>query len=58
MQTSNNDVKGSITGNPADYSIITGTSNGKNNLPEKTDGGEKSIYINTSNGNIYIDFIG
>lgn len=57
LQTSNNNVKGSIAGSLADYSVIAKTSNGKSNLPEKTSDGEKTIYIDTSNGNIDIDFL-
>jgi hypothetical protein len=58
LQTSNNSVNGSIAGSLADYSVTTKTSNGKSNLPENITGGEKTIYIKTSNGNINIDFLG
>jgi len=55
---SNGSVKGAITGKITDYTIKSETSNGKNNLPEKLNGGSKTIIIETSNGSIEIDFIG
>lgn len=54
---SNASIKGEITGKLADYSITSKTSNGRNNLPEKTSGGSKTIEIDTSNNDIEINFV-
>jgi DUF4097 and DUF4098 domain-containing protein YvlB len=51
-------VKGSITGKLADYSVTTKAIDGKSNLPESINSGAKIINIKTTDGDIQIDFIG
>lgn len=50
-------VKGSVTGKLADYSVTAKAIDGKSNLPESMDSGDKIINIKTSSGDINIDFI-
>ncbi|MHB1154452.1 MAG: DUF4097 family beta strand repeat-containing protein [Eubacteriales bacterium] len=54
--TSNNSIKGEISGKLADYSVSSRTSNAKNNLPENLKSGDKNITVTTSNGAIDIEF--
>jgi len=57
-QTSNGAVEGTMKGKLTDYSIRSKTSNGRNNLPEHQEGGEKEIVIKTSNSGIEVGFGG
>lgn len=57
IRTSNAHVSGTIKGKLEDYAIQSGTSNGKNNLPDR-DEGEKQLTVKTSNANITLEFIG
>ncbi len=56
LDTSNGAIKGTIKGSMEDYRITSHTSNGSNNLPESSRGGEKKLYVKTSNGRIDLDF--
>ena len=56
-RSSNGSISGEIKGNVSDYSIKSKTSNGNNNLPENSSGGDKSIDIETSNSSIEVNFI-
>ena len=53
---SDGNVKGSIAGKLADYTVTSKAVDGKNNLPERMSGGDKIINIKTSSGDITIDF--
>lgn len=55
-KTSNGAIKGSVPGDLSDYSVTAQTSNGESNLPERYDGGEKTLQISTSNGAIQVEF--
>ena len=55
--TSNGNIKGNVSGNMNDFSITSRTSNGDNNLPKSSTGGNKIMKIHTSNANIEINFI-
>ncbi|MEG1886770.1 MAG: DUF4097 family beta strand repeat-containing protein [Oscillospiraceae bacterium] len=55
-QTSNGNISGEIDGKISDYSIKSITSNGKSNLPEILNGGNKVLYVKTSNSDIDINF--
>ncbi len=56
MGTSNGRIEGKLPGRRSDYSIVSGTSNGKNNLPRQQQGGSKSLSAKTSNGRIEVNF--
>ncbi len=57
FDTSNSRITGTIAGRMTDYHITSHTSNASNNLPEEFDeGGNKSLYADTSNGSIDINF--
>lgn len=58
LKTGNGPIYGTIVGRMEDFSIISGTSNGKNNLPEFWGSGEQHLSVHTSNSNIDITFSG
>lgn len=49
-------VNGSVTGKLADYSVTTKVFDGKSNLPESMNSGDKIINIKTLGGDINIGF--
>jgi DUF4097 and DUF4098 domain-containing protein YvlB len=56
--TSNAGISGTIIGAIEDFTITSHTSNGDNNLSEEYTGhGSRTLYIDTSNGDIDIEFI-
>lgn len=57
-KTSDGSIKGSISGNMGDYSIVSRVADGNNNLPENQVGGEKKVSVQTSCGNIEVYFMG
>lgn len=58
LLTSNASIAGSVRGNAADYTVHSGTSNGKNSLSGHKGSGEKVLDAHTSNSSISIDFEG
>lgn len=57
LKAGNSSIRGDVAGKMSDYSIISDTSNGKNNLPNGTKGsGGKTLDVKTSNGSIEITF--
>lgn len=56
LTTSNGIITGTMPGKTIDYTITSQTSNGKNSLPEKLNGGDKKLRVKTSNGKIDINF--
>ncbi len=58
LTTSNAGIKGSLPGKMEDYTVKSGTSNGKNNLPGERAGGAKTLNVRTSNANISLGFDG
>ena len=52
----NGDISGSVLGSMDDYSIQTEIKKGETNLPESTDGGEKTLYAANNNGDVQIEF--
>ena len=56
LEASNGAITGSIIGQISDYAIDAHTSNGTNNLNNKSDG-DYSLYAHTSNGAISIEFV-
>lgn len=55
LKTSNGRITGVLPGCMSDYAITSGTSNGKNNLPNGTQGAKK-LSAHTSNSSIDIQF--
>ena len=55
LHTSNARISGTLAGKMSDYAITSGTSNGKNNLPNGTSGAIK-LDVSTSNGRIDVQF--
>ena len=56
LDTSNAGISGTLPGKISDYNITSLTSNGSNSLPDKLDGGDKTLIIKTSNGSIRLEF--
>ena len=52
----NGDISGSVLGSMDDFSIQTEIKKGETNLPESTDGGEKTLYAANNNGDVQIEF--
>lgn len=53
----NGNITGSVLGGWDDFSISCEIKKGESNLPERKEGGEKSLTVNCNNGNIDIRFI-
>ena len=53
----NGSITGSILGGWDDFSIACEIKKGESNLPERKEGGEKSLTVNCNNGDIDIQFI-
>lgn len=53
----NGNITGSILGGWDDFSIACEIKKGESNLPERKEGGEKSLTVNCNNGDIDIRFI-
>ncbi|MBQ4090214.1 MAG: DUF4097 family beta strand repeat protein [Clostridia bacterium] len=56
LKSSNGSITGDICGDITDYAIVSKTSNGKNNLPDGTEGARK-LDVRTSNASIAIEFV-
>lgn len=52
----NGDISGSVLGSMDDFAIQTEIKKGETNLPESTDGGEKTLYAANNNGDVQIEF--
>lgn len=57
LSSSNGSISGRLAGSAADYTISSGTSNGKNNIPSRT-GGPRTLEAHTSNSSIKMEFAG
>lgn len=53
----NGDISGSVLGSMDDFAIQTEIKKGETNLPESTDGGEKTLYAANNNGDVQIEFV-
>lgn len=58
FQTSNGSIKGTIVGEDSAFTIVSHTSNGKNNLPESWGSGSRKLNVHTQNGEIKVTFEG
>lgn len=54
--TSNEDITGRMPLSAENYAIYSQTTNGKNNLPSEQEGPDKTMNMETSNGNIDVKF--
>ena len=52
----NGDISGSVLGSMDDFAIQAEIKKGETNLPESTDGGEKTLYVSNNNGDVQIEF--
>ncbi len=58
FDTSNSRITGTVVGRMTDFKITSHTSNAHNNLPENFDeNGSKTLFADTSNGSIEVDFV-
>ncbi len=53
----NGNITGSVTGGWDDFSIISDSKKGKNNLPAEKTGGSKTLKASCNNGDIKVDFL-
>lgn len=51
-------VRGTLAGNDSDYTIVSYTATGRNNLPANWGSGERKLHVEASTGDIAIDFAG
>ena len=56
LETKNGDISGAIVGSYDDFSITSQVKKGESNLPEKKEGGEKSLTAAVNNGDLEIEF--
>lgn len=53
----NGDISGAIVGGYDDFAIQSETKKGDSNLPDKKEGGEKTLNVNSNHGNVNIAFV-
>ena len=58
LGTSNADVTGTLAGTIASYSVRSEATNGNSSLPDEMKGGDRTLEVEVSNGNIALDFDG
>lgn len=56
LSSTNDPIRGDIKGEAKDFSIYTHTTNGKSNLPDALELGEKTLEIFTTNADIAVEF--
>ena len=56
LKTSNSAISGVMPGSQRDWTIDSGTSNGRNSLPKAQSGGSRALSAHTSNGSISLSF--
>ena len=56
LNAKNGDISGTIAGGYDDFAIRSEIKKGENNLPERKDGGEKTLDVSGNNGDINIEF--
>lgn len=56
LAAKNGDISGTVVGGYDDFSMRTSVKKGENNLPERKDGGEKTLIADCNNGDIDIAF--
>ncbi len=57
LTAKNGDILGTMAGGYDDFAIQSKVKKGKSNLPDKKDGGEKTLDVSCNNGNINIEFV-
>ncbi len=58
LTVSNADVTGTLAGTIASYTVRSEAANGKSSLPDEMKGGDRTLEVEVSNGNISLDFDG
>ncbi len=56
VSTTSGDVDGTLAGQMSDYAITSDTTSGSNSLPGRTKGGSKKLNVDTTSGDIDIEF--
>ena len=51
-------MTGTLAGTIASYSVRSEATNGKSSLPDEMKGGDRTLEVEVSNGNIALDFDG
>ena len=57
LTVKNGDISGTIIGSYDDFAMQTEIKKGESNLPDKKDGGEKTLNVSCNNGDVNIDFV-
>lgn len=57
LTVKNGDISGAIVGSYDDFAIESEIKKGESNLPGNKEGGEKTLNVNSNNGNINIEFV-
>ena len=57
LTVKNGDISGTIVGGYDEFSIESEVKKGESNLPEETDGGDKTLRVSANNGDVQISFV-
>ena len=56
LTVKNGDIAGTVMGSYDDFAIQSELKKGESNLPERKDGGEKTLNVSSNNGDVSIEF--
>ena len=56
LTVKNGDIIGTVAGSYDDFAIQTESKKGDSNLPERKEGGEKTLYVSSNNGDVAVEF--
>lgn len=56
LTVKNGDIAGTVMGSYDDFAIQSELKKGESNLPERKDGGEKTLTVSSNNGDVSIEF--
>lgn len=57
LETKNGDINGTVVGSYDDFAISSAAKKGKDNLPETKSEGDKTLAVQTNNGDIALEFV-
>lgn len=57
LNVKNGDISGAVVGGYDDFAIQSDIKKGESNLPDKKDGGEKTLTVSCNNGDVHIEFV-
>lgn len=57
LNVKNGDISGTVAGSCDEFAIQTEIKKGESNLPDRKDGGEKSLHVSGNNGDVSIAFV-